>query len=73
MAVVANPVRQEEPATVAVEPDAPRRAREHPDQQRFENRARIEKVLPLSRAAEAHSIIEAGMPAGKIVLDPTLG
>ena len=36
-------------------------------------RARIEQVLPLSRAAEAHRIIEAGMPTGKIVLDPTLG
>ena len=48
-AVVANPVRQEEPATVAVETDAPRRAREHPDQQRFENRARIEKVLEIQK------------------------
>ena len=34
---------------------------------------RIDKVLPLSAAAEAHRIIEAGVPAGKIVLDPTLG
>lgn len=33
----------------------------------------VEKVLPLSEAAEAHRIIEAGVPAGKIVLDPTLG
>ncbi len=36
-------------------------------------RAKIEKILPLSRAPEAHRIIEAGVPAGKIVLDPTLG
>ncbi len=35
--------------------------------------ARIEKVFPLSQVAEAHRIIEATMPAGKIVLDPTLG
>lgn len=35
--------------------------------------ARIEKVLPLSRAPEAHRIIEGGVPLGKIVLDPTLG
>lgn len=36
-------------------------------------KAKIEKVLPLSKAAEAHRIIEAGVPTGKIVLDPTLG
>jgi NADPH:quinone reductase-like Zn-dependent oxidoreductase len=36
-------------------------------------RVKIEKVLPLSEAAEAHRIMEAGVPAGKIVLDPTLG
>ena len=36
-------------------------------------RARIQTVLPLSRAAEAHRIVEAGVPLGKIVLDPTLG
>jgi len=35
--------------------------------------ARVEQVLPLSRAPEAHRIIEAGVPLGKIVLDPTLG
>ncbi|MPY69309.1 MAG: zinc-binding dehydrogenase [Alphaproteobacteria bacterium] len=35
--------------------------------------AKIEKVLPLSQAAEGHRIIEAGVPLGKIVLDPTLG
>jgi len=35
--------------------------------------ARIEKVLPLSRAAEGHRIVEGGVPLGKIVLDPTLG
>ncbi len=36
-------------------------------------RAKIEKILPLSQAAEAHRIIESTMPTGKIVLDPTLG
>lgn len=36
-------------------------------------RARIETVLPLSRAAEAHRIVEGGVPLGKVVLDPTLG
>ncbi len=35
--------------------------------------ARVEKILPLSQAAQAHRIIEAGIPLGKIVLDPTLG
>jgi NADPH2:quinone reductase len=35
--------------------------------------SKIEKVLPLSQAAEGHRIIEAGVPLGKIVLDPTLG
>ncbi len=33
----------------------------------------IAKVLPLSRAAEAHRLIEADPGMGKIVLDPTLG
>lgn len=36
-------------------------------------RAQIERILPLSRAAEAHRLIESGEVAGKIVLDPTLG
>ena len=36
-------------------------------------RAKIEKIYPLSEAAEAHRHIEAGVPLGKIVLDPTLG
>jgi NADPH:quinone reductase len=35
-------------------------------------RAQIEKLLPLSRAAEAHRLVESGEVAGKIVLDPTL-
>lgn len=35
--------------------------------------ARVEKILPLSQAIEAHRIMEAGVPLGKIVLDPTLG
>ena len=34
--------------------------------------AQIEKLLPLSRAAEAHRLVESGEVAGKIVLDPTL-
>ena len=34
--------------------------------------AQIEKLLPLSRAAEAHRLIESGEVTGKIVLDPTL-
>jgi NADPH:quinone reductase len=33
----------------------------------------IDRVLPLSRAAEAHRLIEANGGQGKIVLDPTLG
>jgi NADPH:quinone reductase-like Zn-dependent oxidoreductase len=33
----------------------------------------IERVLPLSKAAEAHRMIEAHEGQGKIVLDPTLG
>ena len=36
-------------------------------------RAPIERILPLSFAPEAHRIIEAGVPSGKIVLDPTAG
>jgi NADPH:quinone reductase-like Zn-dependent oxidoreductase len=32
----------------------------------------IERVLPLSRAADAHRLIESGTAHGKIVLDPTL-
>jgi NADPH2:quinone reductase len=35
-------------------------------------KAQIEKLLPLSRAAEAHRLIESGEVVGKIVLDPTL-
>jgi NADPH:quinone reductase-like Zn-dependent oxidoreductase len=33
----------------------------------------VERVLPLSRAAEAHRLIETGEVTGKVVLDPTLG
>ena len=36
-------------------------------------RAQIERVLPLSRAAEAHRLIESGEATGKLVLDPTQG
>ncbi len=35
-------------------------------------KAQIEKLLPLSRAAEAHRLVESGEITGKIVLDPTL-
>ena len=35
-------------------------------------RAQIAAVLPLSRAADAHRLIESGEEQGKIVLDPTL-
>jgi len=36
-------------------------------------RPQIEKVMPLSRAAEAHRLMESGAVTGKIVLDPTMG
>jgi NADPH2:quinone reductase len=36
-------------------------------------KARIERILPLSRAADAHRLVESGESSGKIVLDPTLG
>jgi NADPH2:quinone reductase len=36
-------------------------------------KAQIERVLPLSRAAAAHRLVESGEAVGKIVLDPTLG
>jgi len=32
----------------------------------------IERILPLSRAAQAHELVEQGLSQGKIVLDPTL-
>jgi NADPH:quinone reductase-like Zn-dependent oxidoreductase len=35
-------------------------------------RAQIERVLPLSRTAEAHRLVESDEVGGKIVLDPTL-
>jgi NADPH:quinone reductase-like Zn-dependent oxidoreductase len=35
-------------------------------------KAQIERLLPLSRAVEAHRLVESGEVAGKIVLDPTL-
>jgi NADPH2:quinone reductase len=35
--------------------------------------AQIERILPLSRAAEAHRLVDSGESLGKIVLDPTLG
>ncbi|HEU5273764.1 MAG TPA: zinc-binding dehydrogenase [Xanthobacteraceae bacterium] len=36
-------------------------------------KAQIEHVMPLSRAADAHRMLESGKAQGKIVLDPTLG
>jgi NADPH:quinone reductase-like Zn-dependent oxidoreductase len=36
-------------------------------------KAQIARVLPLSRAAEAHRMMESGEEQGKLVLDPTLG
>ncbi len=36
-------------------------------------RTQIERILPLSQAAEAHRLVESGESTGKIVLDPTLG
>jgi len=36
-------------------------------------KAQIERVLPLSQAAEAHRLVESGESRGKLVLDPTLG
>jgi NADPH:quinone reductase-like Zn-dependent oxidoreductase len=33
----------------------------------------IERIMPLSRAAEAHRLMESGEVMGKIVLDPTMG
>jgi NADPH:quinone reductase-like Zn-dependent oxidoreductase len=36
-------------------------------------KTQIERILPLSRAAEAHRLVESGESHGKIVLDPTLG
>jgi NADPH:quinone reductase len=35
--------------------------------------AQIERVLPLSQAAQAHRLVESGESLGKIVLDPTMG
>jgi NADPH2:quinone reductase len=35
-------------------------------------KSQIEHILPLSRAADAHRLVEAGAARGKIVLDPTL-
>src|SRR5712671_798429 len=36
-------------------------------------KAQIERVLPLSQAAQAHRLVESGESLGKIVLDPTRG
>ena len=39
---------------------------------RESSRPQIERLLPLSQAAEAHRLVESGEVPGKIVLDPTL-
>ncbi len=36
-------------------------------------RARIERILPLSQAVEAHRLVESSPGSGKIILDPMLG
>jgi NADPH:quinone reductase len=36
-------------------------------------KAQVWKVLPLSQAVDAHTLMESGEARGKIVLDPTLG
>ncbi|HEY2135257.1 MAG TPA: zinc-binding dehydrogenase [Xanthobacteraceae bacterium] len=36
-------------------------------------KAQIERVMPLSRAVDAHRLVESGEAQGKIVLDPTMG
>lgn len=36
-------------------------------------KARHERIMPLSRAADAHRLIESDPGTGKIILDPTLG
>jgi len=36
-------------------------------------KAQIEHILPLSRAVDAHRMVESGEAQGKIVLDPTMG
>jgi len=36
-------------------------------------KAQIDRILPLSRAAKAHRLVESGEVSGKIVLDPTRG
>src|SRR5262249_3702403 len=44
-----------------------------PPRRQARSRRRIERILPLSRAAEAHRLVESGESLGKIVLDPTRG
>jgi 2-desacetyl-2-hydroxyethyl bacteriochlorophyllide A dehydrogenase len=36
-------------------------------------RVLVERVMPLSQAAEAHRLVESSPATGKIILDPTLG
>ncbi len=36
-------------------------------------RAHIERIMPLSQAAEAHHLVETTRGMGKVILDPTLG
>jgi NADPH:quinone reductase-like Zn-dependent oxidoreductase len=33
----------------------------------------IDRVLPLSQAAEAHRLVEENRAVGKVIIDPTLG
>jgi D-arabinose 1-dehydrogenase-like Zn-dependent alcohol dehydrogenase len=35
-------------------------------------RPQIERIMPLTQAAEAHRLMESGEVTGKIVLDPTM-
>ena len=51
-------------------PDVPCASRPRPE---GKVKTQIERILPLSRAAEAHRLVESGEVQGKIVLDPTLG
>ena len=49
-------------------------ARTRPDNlYRGRLKVRVEKIFPLSEVAVAHRMIENSSPAGKIILDPTLG
>jgi NADPH:quinone reductase-like Zn-dependent oxidoreductase len=36
-------------------------------------RVLVERVMPLSEAAQAHRLVESSPATGKIILDPSLG